>query len=384
MKHNVGNAMVFPANAQVRHHLMEMLGDRARSVPNKEKREHFRYPLPSIIEKAEIQHPGGSKVHAEVLVYNLSSGGIGFVYTGYLHRSTEITITLHTLRGELRELSGKVAWCALLTRQFHAVGMQCDEKSDPRDYIEPSIIAVHNVEDESARRKALRGRVLLVEDDKMEANLVKMLLSDTSLRVDVASDTGEALDCLRTESFDIVLADSVLHRDTRVDQYVPRMRDEGFTGPIVLFLQQRDNIDPNGSLPGACTDVVAKPLNQDELIAVIERALRHSHDPTCSTDLIYSTMKDALKFTSWIAEYIEVVRKKAKLIEEALRSENVELAMDECSAICATGVSYGFEILSEAAQETITALKSSASCTESAAEIRKLLRVIKRLSIQGY
>jgi CheY-like chemotaxis protein len=114
-------------------------------------------------------------------------------------------------------------------------------------------------------RPALPGRpVLVVEDDRAVLDLLDGALRDEGYRVRRAEDGVEALEAIREQAPDLVVAD--VH-PPRLDggQLVRRLRDENV--PVVLL-----SGDPNWArTPGVA--FVAKPFDLDHLLLVVARLL---------------------------------------------------------------------------------------------------------------
>jgi DNA-binding response OmpR family regulator len=114
-------------------------------------------------------------------------------------------------------------------------------------------------------RPALPGRrVLVVENDRAVLDLLDGALRDEGYRVRRAEDGVEALEAIREQTPDLVIADVHL---PRLDggQLVRRLRDENV--PVILL-----SGDPNWArTPGVA--FVAKPFDLDHLLLVVARLL---------------------------------------------------------------------------------------------------------------
>ncbi len=114
-------------------------------------------------------------------------------------------------------------------------------------------------------RPALPGRrVLVVEDDRAVLDLLDGALREEGYRVRRAEDGVEALEAIREQTPDLVIADVHL---PRLDggQLVRRLRDENV--PVILL-----SGDPNWArTPGVA--FVAKPFDLDHLLLVVARLL---------------------------------------------------------------------------------------------------------------
>ncbi|MCA9277882.1 MAG: response regulator [Phycisphaeraceae bacterium] len=376
-----GHPTPFPGNAFQRAELIELLKSQTSAASASHfTRADYRYAANSI-EVAKFIHPGGGVSRAEVLLYNLSASGGGVVYNGYLHPETECELTLKKFRGGTADIKGVVRWCDFVTKQFHMVGIKWDEHIDIREFIDPRKITELGTTGDTALHETLKGRVLVIEDDNLECNLIRMMLSETEMGLEIAQDTGAAFDRVRANSYDLIITDSQIGSKQRAVDFMPKLRHEGFAGPVIAIA--RDNLlaSIDALRDAGASEIVCKPFQREELHDAIRRALRETADPASGSAPIYSSMKDSQKNLNWIIQYVDTVHAKAKALETALRSEDVDAAMEICSQLQGTGQSYGFAILSETALAALTALRASSSCAESTKEIRKTIRIIERLAV---
>ncbi|MFN0180609.1 MAG: ATP-binding protein [Gemmatimonadales bacterium] len=121
----------------------------------------------------------------------------------------------------------------------------------------------------------LRGRVLLAEDYPANQKIAVWMLGRLGLEVVVANDGAEALAALDREPFDLVL----------MDCQMPTMDGYAATGviradpakygqlPVVAMTAAALASDRDRCLASGMNDYIAKPVQQDELAAVLARWL---------------------------------------------------------------------------------------------------------------
>jgi CheY-like chemotaxis protein len=121
------------------------------------------------------------------------------------------------------------------------------------------------------------GRVLLVEDNAVNAIVARTTLEGLGVDVEVACDGVEALDRLRSEPFDLVL----------MDIHMPRM--DGYTAartwraeeanarrarvPIVALTANALPVDRQKSLDVGMDEHVSKPYTNADLATIMLRYL---------------------------------------------------------------------------------------------------------------
>jgi two-component system response regulator QseB len=116
-------------------------------------------------------------------------------------------------------------------------------------------------------------RVLLVEDDSMIGEAVRLGLKKQGLTVDWVKDGVSAKAALSTEPFDLVLLDLGLPGMDGL-QVLRHARSTGKTVPI-LILTARDSVtDRIKGLDAGADDYLVKPFDLNELAARVRAVLR--------------------------------------------------------------------------------------------------------------
>ena len=120
------------------------------------------------------------------------------------------------------------------------------------------------------------GKILIVDDEAIQRDIVKDILEDQGCRVSTAGSGPEALERVQREAFDVILTD---------------LRMPGMSG--VELLEHLKAFDPDlvvvvitayGSVESAVDAMkkgafhyLSKPLGKEELTLVVQRALRTKH-----------------------------------------------------------------------------------------------------------
>lgn len=119
-----------------------------------------------------------------------------------------------------------------------------------------------------------RGRVLIVDDDASSRTALSELLSDEGYEVELAQDGFKALAKLPESSPDLVITDQkmpgldgmeLLRQITARDETIPVIMVTAF-GAVKSAVE---------ALRAGAYDYLTKPVDFDELLAVVERALRY-------------------------------------------------------------------------------------------------------------
>jgi DNA-binding SARP family transcriptional activator len=123
-----------------------------------------------------------------------------------------------------------------------------------------------------------RIRVLMVEDNTLNRQLISSMLDEKKFDVAIAEDGGRALLQLGSRPFDLILLDIKL---PNVDgmTLLKVIRENGYAVPTILMTAMPGpELEIEGLSLGA-TDFVRKPLQKNVLLARIENALKGRRAP---------------------------------------------------------------------------------------------------------
>ncbi|HET6319264.1 MAG TPA: response regulator transcription factor [Chloroflexota bacterium] len=117
------------------------------------------------------------------------------------------------------------------------------------------------------------GRVVVVEDDPLQAESLAFILRQEGYVVELASTGAEALAIARSQPApDTVLLDVALPDLSGVE--VARRLRAGSNVPIIMLTARRNEIDKITGLDAGADDYVTKPFSHGELLARIRAQIR--------------------------------------------------------------------------------------------------------------
>lgn len=124
-------------------------------------------------------------------------------------------------------------------------------------------------------------RILIVEDEKALANIIKKGLEEEGYAVDVAYNGEEGLFMAQNEPSDLVILDIMLPVIDGMT-ILRRIRKTGISTPV-LMLTARDAItDKVSGLDSGADDYLTKPFHFEELLARIRVLLRRDSEAKTS------------------------------------------------------------------------------------------------------
>ncbi|MFZ5477432.1 MAG: response regulator transcription factor [Myxococcota bacterium] len=124
----------------------------------------------------------------------------------------------------------------------------------------------------------MNGRILVVEDEALVADVVRYNLEHVGYRV-LAVETGEeGLRALAAEPFDLVLLDMMLPGISGLE-VARRARAEGVTTPILMLTARGETPAKVAGLDAGADDYLVKPFAMDELKARVRALIRRHVGP---------------------------------------------------------------------------------------------------------
>src|SRR5919198_622792 len=130
------------------------------------------------------------------------------------------------------------------------------------------------------------GRVVVVEDDPLQAESLAFILRQEGYIVELASTGAEGLAIARGQPApDTVLLDVALPDLSGVE--VARRIRAGSNVPIIMLTARRNEIDKITGLDAGADDYVTKPFSHGELLARIRAQIRRGPSPSGSAELAH-------------------------------------------------------------------------------------------------
>ena len=128
----------------------------------------------------------------------------------------------------------------------------------------------------------MRRKILIVEDDRKMADLVRLYLEKDGYRVQVAYDGAEGLEMGRRGGQDLILLDVMLPLIDGLD--VLRMLRRDSRVPIIMLTARSTEDDKLLGLDLGADDYITKPFSPRELVARVRALLRRTSDEEMEQD----------------------------------------------------------------------------------------------------
>jgi signal transduction histidine kinase/CheY-like chemotaxis protein len=124
--------------------------------------------------------------------------------------------------------------------------------------------------------------VLVVDDMETNRRLVSLFLTRAGANVAAAADGAIAIQAVEQSDFDVVLMDMQM---PVMDGYTATrlLRAKGYRRPILALTAHAMRGDREKCERAGCSGYVTKPINMDELIAVVKESVEGGHDSASQT-----------------------------------------------------------------------------------------------------
>ena len=162
-------------------------------------------------------------------------------------------------------------------------------------------------------------KILLVEDDRATAALLKATLNAHSYTVDLALDGQSALEFLMQWDYDLIVLDILIPKLDGIS-LCRQLRSEGNWTRILMLTAQNSNEDVIIGLDAGADDYIIKPFNLDQILARIRALLRRGGSATAPVLSWGSLCLDStLMQVTYKQQEITFRRKEYTLLELFLR-----------------------------------------------------------------
>ena len=116
-------------------------------------------------------------------------------------------------------------------------------------------------------------RILIVEDERVAAEVLAKGLREHAYAVDIAGDGASALEQAATSDYDLIVLDVLLPRINGLD-LCSRMRADGLSTPILMLTARGGPDQRVEGLDAGADDYLPKPYHFPELLARVRALLR--------------------------------------------------------------------------------------------------------------
>jgi len=170
--------------------------------------------------------------------------------------------------------------------------------------------------------------ILVVEDDRPLARILRKSIESNGHTVDIVGDGDEGLRVARTRAHDAVVLDLQLPLLSGID-LCRRLRDDGNSVPIIMLTARGAVSDRIEGLDAGADDYLPKPFSLAELQArlrALHRRGKVDGEVLCSAGLELDTAARELRVDGKV---VELTGTELALLEYLMRNPGVVLSRDQ-------------------------------------------------------
>ncbi len=175
-------------------------------------------------------------------------------------------------------------------------------------------------------------RVLVVEDDRDIAELVRRYLERAGFAVTLLSSGRDALTTLTEEPPGVLILDLMLPHVDGIDICrAARANQKTAAIPIIMLTARAEESDRIAGLEIGADDYIAKPFSPNELVARVRALLRRTHrQPPATASISYGPIVvDTDQHTvAWAGKSVRLTAKEFLLLEYLLKHRGRVLSRD--------------------------------------------------------
>jgi PAS domain S-box-containing protein len=238
-------------------------------------------------------------------------------------------------------------------------------------------------DDETVRRSLAGRRVLMVDDNPANREVVGFYLGEAGVRVDTAADGAEGVKAAlaaadSTDPFEVILMDM---RMPVMDGYeaTAKLRQAGLDTPIIAVTAHAMDGDEQACLNFGCNAYVSKPIVESALLAKVASLLpartetmpdeatgpepASPSEPaaptadTAATGVLCSNLADNPRFAPLLKRYLASLPDVRNDLAAALAMNDADATREIVHRIHGTAANFGYPDITDAARRSEAAIR---------------------------
>ena len=200
--------------------------------------------------------------------------------------------------------------------------------------------------------------VLLVEDGETNRRLIQLILNEAGVQVTTAENGKLGVEKAEQGDFDAILMDMQM---PVMDGYQAssRIRQLGFTRPIIALTAHAMKGDREKCLQAGCSDYLTKPIRADSLLDCLKRTV--SEDQTEQSTIAAKALEDlAPELRRLALDYLEMQRDRIAEMVQAIHDDDYSELARLAHRVKGTAGSVGFPQFTDPARRLEKAANSHA------------------------
>ena len=226
---------------------------------------------------------------------------------------------------------------------------------DPVNSMEEIEMLMHQSPTDNVEIRTLSGRILLVDDNPDNRELIELYVQKTGANIDIAKNGREGVEMASGGAYDLIFMDMQMPVMDGVEA-IKLLRKNGYQGPIVSLTANAMLSNREECLSAGANDYLVKPVNLSMFYDTLNRYLTAavaSDDAKDDGERDISSRSDAFYSSPGYMAIVERFKKKLPaLIEElstAVNSEAWDVVQSKSHDLKGMGGTMGFAEITEVA-----------------------------------
>lgn len=200
--------------------------------------EEMALPRPATV-RLTVHHPGGGSARFMVFTHYVCPEGMWFLHSGFLHPGTRCVLVLPRGPDQEGGALGTIEHCEHLERALHAASLRFETSIDPVIFQRIARGADPAPPADSVSLPNLRVRVLLLDNQKADNELIAFHLRSVGARLTSYERLTDAIADIQSDGFDLVITELNLQEGPG-EQAIQAMRSAGHRGPIIVLTGEKE------------------------------------------------------------------------------------------------------------------------------------------------
>lgn len=352
-------------------------GDTNNSADERRTYRRFNFRTSQII--VNITHPGGGTSTVAAGTRNLSSGGLAFVYWGFLHNDTGCEIIMKTQGGQTQTSYGKVVSCRHVSGTHHLIGVQFDTLIDPWLFFREKTSSKTSAKQFTVD-KDFKARVLYIAGAASDHEMASACLAGTHFELTVAAEMQNVVEQLKNVRFDVLLCDIDITGPsgsaliTTIHALAPNQ-------PIIVLSSTDGEIESTSNNTPAHT-IINKPYDKNQLLDVLLLCLSSGHAVDHHIETIASQFGHNKDMLYSIESFLQQIEHNIEHMRQAAVANDIQTVQSLCEQLKLDGRQYGYPSLTQTAAEVISVLEKSNAVIQSCDELDHLIILCQNLTVK--
>ena len=194
----------------------------------------------------------------------------------------------------------------------------------------------------------VQGSILMAEDNLDNQRLISLYLNKLGATVNVVDNGEDAVQQAMQGDYDLVLMDMQMPIIDGV-MATRRLRDSGYTGPVVALTANAMQEDIDRCLLAGCNQFLAKPIERANFNAVIEQYLEPASEQNLATALVSELLSEGTDFVDLVLIFIQQLPERIKALDDSISKHDWTQLRALLHDMKAVSGGYGYPEMSDAA-----------------------------------